>query len=94
VDYYTKKSNFDNNYYKYTYNHDFTMTNYYKSYFAAKSYDFFAVFYDDTDESGKKDLITITTSFKNLIFDKYPDLDNLTINIKTNHRVYQIMLIQ
>jgi hypothetical protein len=64
------------------------MTNYYKSYFAVNSYDFFAVYYNDTDESGKKDLITISTSLKNLAFEKYPELDNLTINIKTNHRVY------
>jgi len=88
VEYYTSKSAFTDNYYHYTYNHDFTMKTYYKSYFAAKSYDFFAVFYDDTDESGKKDLITITTSFENLVFTKYADLDNLTINIKTNHRIY------
>lgn len=88
VDYYNKRSDFTDNYYQYTYNHDFSMTNYYKSYFAAKSYDFFALFYDDTDESGKKDLITLTTSFKNLVFTKYPELDNLTINIKTNHKVY------
>lgn len=88
INYYAKKDSFTNNHYKYAYANEFSMTNYYKSYFAVNSYDFFAVYYDDTDESGKKDLITISTSFKNLIFEKYPDLENLTINIKTNHRVY------
>ncbi len=88
IDYYTKKYSFVNNNYKYNYAHKFNMTNYYKSYFAVNSYDFFAVYYNDTDESEKKDLITISTSLKNLAFDKYPDLENLTINIKTNHRVY------
>lgn len=88
INYYNKKSSFTNNHYKYTYKHNFEMTNYYKSYFAVNAYDFFAVYYNDTDESGKKDLITISTSFKNLIFDKYPDLEKLTVNIKTNHRVY------
>ncbi|HOP65463.1 MAG TPA: membrane lipoprotein lipid attachment site-containing protein [Bacilli bacterium] len=88
VTYYDKSSEFTNGYYKYTYYHEFAMEDYYKSYFAVSSYDFFAVFTDDTDESGKKDLITITTSLENLPFAEYEDLEKITVNIKTNHRVY------
>ncbi len=88
ITYYDNDSVFEDNYYKYNYSHEFGMTDYYKSYFAVNSYDFFAVYYDDTDESGKKDLVTISTSLKNLLFEKYTDLESITVNIKTNHKVY------
>lgn len=71
---------------EYVYTHNFKMEDYYKSYFVNSSFDFFAVYYNDKDDN-EKDLVTISTNFKMKIFETYPDIDEININIKTNHKV-------
>lgn len=69
------------------YSNKFKMEDYYKSYFVNSSFDFFAVYYNDQDQDSGKDLITISTNFKMKIFDTYPELNDVKVRIKTNHKV-------
>lgn len=88
VTYYEKTETMESGIRNYKYYNEFNMTEYYRSYFAVNSYDFFGVFYDDTDLKGEKEIITISTSSQFLPFAKYENLDAVTVKIKTNHRVY------
>lgn len=83
VEYY-QKSNEQTNY---VYYNNFAMEKYYKSYFVNSSFDFFAVYYNDVDEETGEDIITISTNNNMKIFDTYKDLDEIKINVKTNHKV-------
>lgn len=49
-------------------------------------YDHFTVLRNNDEESGKEQLI-ISTSAKNYCFDMYPNLESITVNVKTNHKV-------
>ena len=60
--------------------HKFTLENFNDSSLVNKCYQFFNVI-----EEGEN--IVISTSLKNLCFDEYPILENITINLKTNHKV-------
>lgn len=58
----------------------FKTNNFNDSSIVKKCYQYFSVL-----EEGKN--IILSTSLKNLCFDEYPLLDNITINLKTNHKV-------
>ncbi len=49
-------------------------------------YDYFTVLRNNEEETGKEQLI-ISTSAKNYCFDIYPNLESITVNLKTNHKV-------
>lgn len=60
--------------------HKFTLDNFSESSIVNKCYQYFNVI-----EEG--DNVVLSTSLKNLCFDEYPILDNITIKLKTNHKV-------
>ena len=49
-------------------------------------YDYFTVLRNNDEESGNEQLI-ISTSAKNYCFEMYPNLESITVNLKTNHKV-------
>lgn len=49
-------------------------------------YDYFTVLRNNDEKSGNEQLI-ISTSAKNYCFDMYPNLESITVNLKTNHKV-------
>ncbi len=59
---------------------NFTLTNFSSSSLVRKCYQYFQV-------SEEEEQIRISTSLKNLCFQEYPLLDEITIHLKTNHKV-------
>lgn len=59
---------------------DFTLQDFQDSSIVNNCYQYFNIIEE-------KDNILISTSLKNLCFDQYPLLDNITIHVKTNHKV-------
>ncbi len=49
-------------------------------------YDYFTILRSEDDKTGKEQLI-ISTSAKNYCFDMYPNLETITVNLETNHKV-------
>lgn len=60
--------------------HKFTLDNFNESSIVKKCYQYFNVIEEE-------DNIVLSTSLKNLCFDEYPILSNITVNLKTNHKV-------
>ena len=60
--------------------HKFNLSNFSDSFMVRRCYEFFNVLEED-------DRIVISTSAKNTCFDQYPMLDDITIKLKTNHKV-------
>lgn len=64
---------------KLTYN-KFTLDNFNESSIVKKCYQYFNVIEENNN-------IVLSTSLENLCFTEYPNLDTITVNIKTNHKV-------
>lgn len=60
--------------------HKFTLDNFNDSSIVKKCYQYFNIIEEESN-------IILSTSFENKCFDEYPMLDNITINLKTNHKV-------
>lgn len=60
--------------------HKFTLNNFNDSSIVKKCYKYFNVIEEE-------DNIILSTSFENKCFDIYPQLDNITVHLKTNHKV-------
>lgn len=60
--------------------HDFTLENFSDSSIIKKCYQYFNIIEEE-------DNIILSTSYENRCFEEYKNLDDITINLKTNHKV-------
>lgn len=60
--------------------HKFNSENFSESLIVRKCYQYFNIIEEE-------DNLVLSTSLKNLCFDEYPILDNITVHLKTNHKV-------
>lgn len=81
VEYYENKLISDNNRLGQSLSyHDFTLDNFSDSSIIKKCYRYFNIIEEDEN-------IILSTSYENKCFEEYKSLDDITINLKTNHKV-------
>lgn len=87
VSYYDVSEQQNNNFNRVSYTYNFSQSDFRKSFFARGAYNNLVVKQYDHDDDGKKDYIVIATDDTFNLFDRFPDLNMITVNIKCDYKV-------
>lgn len=87
INYYEISEKQNDSFNRISYTYTFSQADFRKSDFARSAYKNFVIKQYDHDDDGKKDYVVIATDENFDLFDKFPDLDMITVNIKCNYKV-------
>ena len=87
IEYYNKKVKENNKHQIINYNYIFDDKNIQKSNAINLAFERFSITRYDHDENGKKDYMIISTSDKSNLFEKFSDIEKITINITCHYEV-------